>query len=93
MEDLVLVRHGTLSLSLSLSLSRIAVAVSLVEEIMRWNALILCRRTFNKILGEQTKNQEGSALYLIRFEDTDPNLKTRASGEVGVDPPHYVGVA
>ena len=78
----MLVGHGTLSLSLS----RITVAVSLVEEIMLWNALVLFWQTFNEILGEQTKSERFSFIP-YRFKETDPNLETRASGEVGVNLP------
>ena len=84
----MLVRHGTLSLYLP----RIATTISLVEEIMRLNTLILYLRIFNEILGEQTKPGRFSFIP-YRFEETDPNLKMRVSGEVGVDPPHYVSVA
>ena len=59
---------------------------------MRLGALVLFRQTFNRILGEQTKPGRFNFI-LYRFEETDPNLEMRASGEVGVDPPHYVGVA
>ena len=59
---------------------------------MRPGALILHRRTFNEILKEQTKLGRFSFVP-YRFEEIDPKLETRASGEVGVDPPHYVGVA
>ena len=84
----MLIEHGTLSLSLS----RITAVVSRDEEIMRSGALVLHRRTFNGILEEQTKLGRFNFIP-YRFEETDPKLETRASGEVGVDPPHYVGVA
>ena len=48
---------------------------------------------FRRDTSKTNKNQEDLASYLICFEETDPNLETRASGEAGVDPPHYVGVA
>ena len=76
----------------SLSLSRITVVVSHDEEIMRSGAIVLHRQTFNEILKEQTKPRRFSFIP-YQFEETNPNLETRASGEVGVDPPHYVGVA
>ena len=83
----MLIGHETLSLSLS----RITAVVSRDEEIMRSSAIVLHRRTFNGILEEQTK--EGKCSFIpYRFEETDIKLETRASGEVGVDPPHYVGV-
>ena len=59
---------------------------------MRPGALLLHRRTFNGILEEQTKPRRFSFIP-YRFEEIDPKLEMRASGEVGVDPPHYVGVA
>ena len=89
MEDLVLIGHRTLSLSLFLVLT---VVVSCDEEIMRLGTLLLHRWIFNGILEEQTKPGRVSFIP-YRFEKIDPKLETRVSGEVGVDPPHYVGVA
>ena len=84
----MLIGHGTLSLSLS----RITTVVSRDEEIMRPGTLLLHRRTFNGILEEQTKLGRFSFIP-YRFEETNLKLETRASGEVGVYSPHYVGVA
>ena len=78
--------------TLSLSLSRITAVVSHDEDIMRSDAIILHWRTFNEILKEQTKLERFSFIPYW-FEETDPKLETRASGKVGVDPPHYVSVA
>ena len=81
-----------MELSLSLSLSCVAAVVSCDEGIMRPGAIILHQWTFNEILKEQTNSGRFSFIP-YRFEETDLNLETRASGKVGVDPPHYVGVA
>ena len=59
---------------------------------MRPGTLVLHRQTLNKILKEQTKSRRFSFIP-YRFEEIDPKMETRASGEVEVDPPHYVGVA
>ena len=59
---------------------------------MRPGTLVLHRRTFNEILKEQTKLGRFSFVP-YRFEETDLKLETRVSGEVGVNPSHYVNVA
>ena len=41
----------------------------------------------------RTNKTKKVQLIPYRFEETDPNLEMRASGEIGVNPLHYVGVA
>ena len=84
----MLIRHKTLSLSLS----HMATLVSRDEGTTRLGTIVLHRWTFNEILKEQTKPRRFSFIP-YRFEETDPKLETRASGEVGVNPLHYVRVA
>ena len=76
----------------SLSLPRMAAAVPLEEDNKQGGSPVSCRWTFDGILVKQTRTR-GFRFVPCRFEETDPNLETRASGEAGVDPPHYVGVA
>ena len=58
---------------------------------MRPGTTVLNQRTFNEILKEQTKSGRFNFIP-YRFEETNLKLETRVSGEVGVDPLHYVGV-
>ena len=87
MEDLVLVRHGTLSLSPLYSRSSLSYGRDYAMELSRTSPADIQRDT------SRTNKKPGRFSFIpYWFEEIDLNLETRASGEVGVDPPHYVGV-
>ena len=84
----MLVRQETLSLSTSYSRSSLSCGRDYAMKLSRTLPVDFQRDT------SRTNTKPGGFSFIPRrFEETDPNLETRVSGKVGVDPPHYVGVA